>query len=159
MNQTASHMQTKPQKPQNQKHSNNRPKHFVSPELFSKLLSRILPLCGHAPERFSTLETEPLASWSDQSAKRTHPLGTDLLSLRSNCLPQLPETVSNGDDPSAELIAERSLDGFHRFTLSRRRNKPEREFMKVTMTDQPSEFCAGLLMSLVNVSAGIVRIR
>lgn len=72
VNQTSGHMQAETQQPQNQKHSNNCPKHINL--LVYLPLSCILALDLKGSERFAALETKLLGARGDQPTKWAHPL-------------------------------------------------------------------------------------
>ena len=74
----------------------------VSPAYPALSLRCILRLSGNASERFPAFQTEPLGSRCDQSAKRAHPLGSNLLSLWFEYAEQLSKEVHHGNQMSAE---------------------------------------------------------
>jgi hypothetical protein len=80
VNQTTGYVQAKAQDPQNQKHSNNRPKHVsllsstFSFNLLRSALWCILPPSGNTSERLSALQAQSFGSRRDQPAERAHPL-------------------------------------------------------------------------------------
>ena len=80
-------------------------------------LSCILALDLKGSERLPALETEPLGSRCDQSAKRAHPLRSHLLDLGFDGCPDLPQHISDRSHPSTELTAERAWDLFHQCTF------------------------------------------
>jgi hypothetical protein len=71
VNQTPGNMQAEAQQPQNQQHSDNRPKRI---DLLGLSLLRFPPLKGNVADRLPALQTNSLGPRSDQPAKWAYPL-------------------------------------------------------------------------------------
>jgi len=99
----------------------------VSPAYPALSLRCILRFGGNASERFPTFQTEPLGAGCDQSAKRAHPLSSDLLRLWFEYAEQLFKEGHHGN----QMSAAKEITGF---IESPWQPRPPIEFISVPLT-------------------------
>jgi len=112
MNQTAGHVETETEKPKNQKHNKNCPKHICF-SLSTHLC--ILKSCFFAQlavsKRLAAFQTNWSGSRRNETAERAHSLRSELWSRRLTNRDQLCEQISEDGNLLTKTIAKR-----HRFT-------------------------------------------